>query len=893
MDPNANLYASEAFHGSIQTIDDALLLIEAANIKRWTDGRYWSNSRMKGRFFLYKELPSSKKLVYAARQRTRAAPAAAAAAPASTSDESAPDGPAPADSDAASSTAAAPAAAAPEDSLAALTTGDPTDREYFRKKTISVRTRRGEKFHLVAYYLERDVKDGLLQRPSMLPQFASLHVEPGFYLTGLDSTPLMITNSREAVRDHAIAAAPAAGAPVPALPTGPAYAPDPHVAMYDAGHAYYGHQPPPAHPAAVAGHLNQVSPDASLASSSAYSGTTRISSDSAIDLSATAAGVAYHHPQHSHHPHHGYRVPSIRGTTPLSSNASVGGPVAADRRPVTGPHGPYMRPPTHAYPSSHYRPSPGSIRSNSPPAPYPPGVAHDPYRPYPRRADAHAPVSDPRWPAAGSSAAASEVASIDDLASTASLGPPQVPMSLRMRHHRVSSGTGPAGPGTEYHQYPEQPLHQQAVYPPHHHPAAMPYPPAPPASRPAKRPRPRDGDDARSEYSDRTAGSSHSAAAAAVAAKRARHGMEMLAHVATTVAAAEQQQQQDEIRRASESSSDAAAEAVNASGLSPPMQDTHLGPAAPADPAGRAPVYSAHGFYPDMPERAHAPAGQGFGSSEAGVHHRAHYDPLPPRMRHAHPDEYYHHQQQAHQVHARHLSVADGHGAAPYGGEHGQSALAARDHWDSSSSSVRAPPAPSAAYLQQWLRYPSGGPSNGPAAYGSLGLSRAPPALTPPGVGTLHHPADDVSPPVAPQYPVHAAATRARGHAGYAPNYARDTPDAYGGYPPSAVPLPPGHASVVGAADRDYPAVYPAPAQYQQQYSPHHHQLAHADALHQAQMQRQLAAASGAAYGHPPKHGINPAARFARRPVPPPPPMMMHHGAAAVQGVPPTAPHRR
>lgn len=120
---------------------------DETQIKRWTDGKFWSNSRMKGRFFLYKELANSKKVIQVAKQQG--------------------------------------------------TMMDQSERDFLRKKTISVRTAQRQKYHLVNYYYDSDVKNGTLERPSQCLEFKRLHVEPGFYHTGLDSTPLMITNHEE------------------------------------------------------------------------------------------------------------------------------------------------------------------------------------------------------------------------------------------------------------------------------------------------------------------------------------------------------------------------------------------------------------------------------------------------------------------------------------------------------------------------------------------------------------------------------------------------------------------------------------------------------------------------------------------------------------------------
>ncbi|KAL7751045.1 Global transcription regulator sge1 [Sorochytrium milnesiophthora] len=181
------MHPCQTFHGFLSNNDDALIMFEAvhrkavpritfrlqdqelsqirsgtifgwhereANIQRWTDGRRWSNSRMKGHFFIYKRLTRSFKEL--------------------------------------------PSTASSSSVRMATQTADGRSQEegakpLLRKKTISVVNTDGDKYHLVNYYHEDDAKSGVLPRPSLCEQFADLTIKPGFYFTGLELTPLMLS----------------------------------------------------------------------------------------------------------------------------------------------------------------------------------------------------------------------------------------------------------------------------------------------------------------------------------------------------------------------------------------------------------------------------------------------------------------------------------------------------------------------------------------------------------------------------------------------------------------------------------------------------------------------------------------------------------------------------
>ncbi|KAL7751932.1 Gluconate transport-inducing protein [Sorochytrium milnesiophthora] len=121
-----------------------------SQIRRWTDGRCWSTSRVKDRFFVYREVPLSKAL------RNRLSLDVVA-------------------------TATATRTRSPKDML--------------RKRVISLHTAAGRAFRLVCYYCEQDVQRRMLPTPSSDARFAAVHIAAGFYTTGRDHVPLMLSQA--------------------------------------------------------------------------------------------------------------------------------------------------------------------------------------------------------------------------------------------------------------------------------------------------------------------------------------------------------------------------------------------------------------------------------------------------------------------------------------------------------------------------------------------------------------------------------------------------------------------------------------------------------------------------------------------------------------------------
>ncbi|KAI9094375.1 Gti1/Pac2 family-domain-containing protein [Phlyctochytrium arcticum] len=133
-----------------------------SGIKRWTDSKSWSPSRIKGSFLVYREVDE-------ATARRRSSP--------NTSDD---------------------------DMQSPSTGGDARDRrrsgggrdrsspsgagqarqkpnQLLTKKSISVRTKEGGKLHVVCYYTKSDVASGRLLTPSQDPALAHLAVRVGLY----------------------------------------------------------------------------------------------------------------------------------------------------------------------------------------------------------------------------------------------------------------------------------------------------------------------------------------------------------------------------------------------------------------------------------------------------------------------------------------------------------------------------------------------------------------------------------------------------------------------------------------------------------------------------------------------------------------------------------------
>ncbi|TPX63130.1 hypothetical protein SpCBS45565_g06857 [Spizellomyces sp. 'palustris'] len=187
----------ETWHGFVETLEDAVLLLEAcrqgylrrnqrrltenekgriesgsiwiwdeeeAQIRRWTDGRTWSPSRrLLERFLVYYEIDGT------VRNRR-------------TSEET-------------------------------NSTHEDSDMPMYKRKKdglckrcLAVTTTDGRRQHLVAYYSEEDVRSGKLRRPSQQPNLASVFVDyrryPDIVLTWTDSSPSMRSHMQQLAKRH-------------------------------------------------------------------------------------------------------------------------------------------------------------------------------------------------------------------------------------------------------------------------------------------------------------------------------------------------------------------------------------------------------------------------------------------------------------------------------------------------------------------------------------------------------------------------------------------------------------------------------------------------------------------------------------------------------------------
>ncbi|KAJ3258020.1 hypothetical protein HK104_007009, partial [Borealophlyctis nickersoniae] len=157
----------ETFHGYINTPNDALLLFEScrltqlkrvqrrlseserlayvrsgaifvwdeeeSGIKRWTDGKHWSPSRINGSFLIYREVEQRKTKL-----------------------------------------GLPPGVEAPSVEYVIKEGG-------LTKKAISINTANNRKQHLVSYYTREDVNSGRLKTPAELPQFADITISTEVY----------------------------------------------------------------------------------------------------------------------------------------------------------------------------------------------------------------------------------------------------------------------------------------------------------------------------------------------------------------------------------------------------------------------------------------------------------------------------------------------------------------------------------------------------------------------------------------------------------------------------------------------------------------------------------------------------------------------------------------
>ncbi|KAI8818544.1 Gti1/Pac2 family-domain-containing protein [Fimicolochytrium jonesii] len=170
---------------------------DESGIKRWTDSKSWSPSRIKGSFLVYREVDE-------VTARRRASSAESDDEPESKQRSKHPP-----------STAVVQSQPRRKSSSSrAAQQGDPSPNSpdlspLLTKKCISVRTKEGGKLHAVCYYTKSDVTSGRLQTPREDPHLANLAIRAGLYPEILPEISLLPVTAAAAA-----AAANAAGAMV-------------------------------------------------------------------------------------------------------------------------------------------------------------------------------------------------------------------------------------------------------------------------------------------------------------------------------------------------------------------------------------------------------------------------------------------------------------------------------------------------------------------------------------------------------------------------------------------------------------------------------------------------------------------------------------------------------
>ncbi|KAI7850872.1 Gti1/Pac2 family-domain-containing protein [Circinella umbellata] len=202
------MLVTETFHGFIETTQDVLLIFEGcrrgllpricrrlqekerkmiqsgsvfvfdereSGIKRWTDGRVWSPSRILGNFLIYRELD---KRAPGEKRYSITATSAAAAGDMRQRSYSADHGM----GGASSPTSDAGGGGSVDRSRERQLVGSLSDSYKFRadgliKKTMSIVVN-GVAQHLISYYHPNDVLQGNLRSPTSVPELASLEISP-------------------------------------------------------------------------------------------------------------------------------------------------------------------------------------------------------------------------------------------------------------------------------------------------------------------------------------------------------------------------------------------------------------------------------------------------------------------------------------------------------------------------------------------------------------------------------------------------------------------------------------------------------------------------------------------------------------------------------------------
>ncbi|KAL7749113.1 Gluconate transport-inducing protein [Sorochytrium milnesiophthora] len=215
---------AESYHGYIETLEDALIIVEAARIgaipritrrltdderasvirsgsvfvfeetesqvRRWADSRLWSSSRMKGHFLVYTELPHAVPSASSAQSGGASAAARASALLAASQESESSTSPSfPPHSSQHQHRHNGPSGSPSPPLPTSATT--PT-RPMLRKKALSLSSAQGSKLRLISYYTEDDVRRKVLPLPSHDPALAHISIPHNFYYAGND-VPVVVT----------------------------------------------------------------------------------------------------------------------------------------------------------------------------------------------------------------------------------------------------------------------------------------------------------------------------------------------------------------------------------------------------------------------------------------------------------------------------------------------------------------------------------------------------------------------------------------------------------------------------------------------------------------------------------------------------------------------------
>ncbi|CCM02736.1 uncharacterized protein FIBRA_04843 [Fibroporia radiculosa] len=210
-DSNSNTWTEPPWTGWIETTGDALLILEAARrgliprvtrrlvdserkmitsgsvfvfdedesgIKRWTDGFFWSPSRILGNFLLYRETEKRGAGHRSARAEQPVVPQA------QDTEQYSPDGVKPEGQTLSRPKSEAHRLAGADRQRERSLVGSLTNSYKFKpggmmKKTFSL-TIGGVAQHLISYYKIEDVEQGRLRAPSTLPELAALDISPEY-----------------------------------------------------------------------------------------------------------------------------------------------------------------------------------------------------------------------------------------------------------------------------------------------------------------------------------------------------------------------------------------------------------------------------------------------------------------------------------------------------------------------------------------------------------------------------------------------------------------------------------------------------------------------------------------------------------------------------------------